>query len=134
MPACITVTLLDGIVFARSLFHSSMHYRSAVVLGRGVAVPDEVKLHALEVISEHMMPGRWPDARPPSAKELAATLVVAFPLDEASVKVNCGLPDIEPEDADWDAWSGVVPLQMRPGPPQPVDDHPLPSYVAEWRR
>ena len=134
VPACITVTLLDGIVFARSLFHSSMQYRSAMVLGRGVAVPADVKLHALEVISNHLMPGRWPDARPPSKKELAATLVVAFPLDEASAKVSTGLPDVEPEDAEWEAWSGVVPLCTQPGAPQSVDGRPVPSYVSQWRR
>jgi uncharacterized protein len=134
VPACVTVTLLDGMVFARSLFHSSMHYRSAIILGRAVAVPDDVKLHALEIISDHLMPGRWPDARPPTRKELAATLVVAFPLDEASVKMSQGLPDIEPEDAEWDAWSGVVPLVTQPGPPQSVDDRPVPDYVATWRR
>lgn len=135
VPACVTVTLLDGLVFARSLFHSSMQYRSAMVLGRAVAVPDDLKLHALEVISNHLMPGRWPEARPPSRKELTATLVVAFPLDEASVKVSDGLPDVEPEDADWVAWSGVVPLLTRPGPPQSVDDHhSVPGYVTEWRR
>jgi uncharacterized protein len=134
VPACVTVTLLDGMVFARSLFHSSMQYRSAMILGRAVAVPEEVKLHALEVLSDHLMPGRWPDARPPTRKEIAATLIVAFPLEEASVKASTGLPDVEPEDAEWDAWSGVVPLCTRPGPPQSVDDRPVPSYVAEWRR
>lgn len=134
MPACITVTLLDGIVFARSLFHSSMQYRCAMVLGRAVAVPDDVKLHALEKISNHLMPGRWPDARPPSRKELAATMVVTISLDEASVKVSRGLPDIEPEDAEWQAWSGVVPLLTLPGAPQSVDGGSVPSYVTEWRR
>ncbi|HET6816412.1 MAG TPA: pyridoxamine 5'-phosphate oxidase family protein [Mycobacteriales bacterium] len=134
VPACITVTLLDGLVVARSLFHSSMHYRSAMVLGRAVAVPPERKLHALQVLSEHLMPGRWADARPPSRKELAATMVVTVPLDEASVKVSKGLPSVEPEDADWDAWSGVVPLRERPGEPQSVEERPVPAYVREWRR
>jgi nitroimidazol reductase NimA-like FMN-containing flavoprotein (pyridoxamine 5'-phosphate oxidase superfamily) len=134
VPACITVTLLDGMVFARSLFHSSMQYRSAMMLGRAVAVPDDVKMHSLHVISEHLMPGRWADARPPSRKELASTMVVAFPLDEASVKVSRGLPDVEPEDADWQAWSGVVPLRTVAGTPQSVDGEAVPSYVAEWRR
>lgn len=134
VPACITVTLLDGLVVARSLFHSSMHYRSAMVLGRAVAVPTELKLHALEVLSEHLMPGRWADARPPSRKELASTMVVTVSLDEASVKVSAGLPSIEPEDAEWDAWSGVLPLLELPGTPQGVDGRPVPSYVAEWRR
>ena len=134
VPACITVTLLDGLVVARSLFHSSMHYRSVMVLGRATAVPPELKLHALEQLSEHLMPGRWADARPPNRKELAATTVVTVSLDEASVKVSAGLPSVEPEDADWDAWSGVVPLREQPGQPQPVDDRAMPAYVAEWRR
>jgi uncharacterized protein len=80
------------------------------------------------------MPGRWADARPPSRKEMAATLVVAVPLDEASVKVSTGMPDVEPEDADWEAWSGVVPLVTQPGAPASVDNHPVPTYVAQWRR
>jgi nitroimidazol reductase NimA-like FMN-containing flavoprotein (pyridoxamine 5'-phosphate oxidase superfamily) len=134
VPACVTVTLLDGLVVARSLFHSSMHYRSAMVLGRATAVPVDQKLHALELLSDHLMPGRWADARPPSRKELAATMVVSVALDEASVKVSSGLPSVEPEDADWDAWSGVVPLQERPGEPRGVDNRAVPAYVAEWRR
>jgi len=134
MPACVTVTLLDGLVCARSVFHSSMNYRSAMVLGRACAVPAQEKETALRCISDHLMPGRWQDARPPSRKELAATLVVAVPLDEASVKVSAGLPDEEPEDAGWPAWSGVVPLATVPGPPQSADADPPPAYVLGWQR
>ncbi|HET7530622.1 MAG TPA: pyridoxamine 5'-phosphate oxidase family protein [Mycobacteriales bacterium] len=130
MPACITVTLLDAVVYATSLFHSTMHYRSAMVLGRGVAVPDELKEHALHVISEHLMPGRWQEARPPSRKELAATLVVAFPLDEASVKISAGPPEDDPDDAGWSPWTGVLPLELRAGPPCTVSGGDVPRYVT----
>lgn len=132
-PACITVTLLDGVVYARSMFHSSMNYRSAMVLGRASAVADEDKEAALRVIGEHLMPGRWDSARPVTRKELAGTLVVALPLDEASVKVSSGLPEDEPEDAGWPAWAGVVPLTLTPGVPLSADTRPVPADVtAAW--
>src|SRR4051812_39063327 len=98
VPASVTVTILDGLVYAKSLFHSSMNYRSAIVLGRGCAVPNDEKERALHLIADHLMPGRWADARPPLRRELAATLVVAIPLEEASVKISEGPPDDEPED------------------------------------
>jgi uncharacterized protein len=132
-PACVTVTLLDGVVYARSMFHSSMNYRSAMVLGRAAAVPDDDKEAALRVIGDHLMPGRWDSARPVTRKELAGTLVVALPLDEASVKVSCGLPEDEPEDAGWPAWAGVVPLSLSPGAPVSDDVLPVPpDVVAAW--
>jgi uncharacterized protein len=130
VPACVTVTLLDGIVYARSMFHSTMHYRSAMVLGRGVGVPDDVKEHALRVVSDHLMPGRWGDARPPSRRELAATLVVAFPLEEASVKVSAEPPEDDPDDAGWTPWTGVLPLEVRRCPPVGTDGVPPPDYVV----
>ena len=130
VPVCVTVTLLDGLVYARSVFHSSMNYRSAVVLGRGRALDDAQVPDALRVLVDHLLPERWDDARPPSRKELAATLVVELALDEASVKVSEGLPEVEPEDADWVAWSGVVPLRQVAGEPVSVDGHPVPAYVT----
>jgi nitroimidazol reductase NimA-like FMN-containing flavoprotein (pyridoxamine 5'-phosphate oxidase superfamily) len=130
MPACVTVTLLDGLVYARSVFHSTMNYRCAVVLGRGCAVPEDGKEEALRLLSERLLPGRWGEARPPSRKELAATLVVAVPLEEASVKVSAGLPDVAPEDADWETWSGVVPLSVVAGPAQSCDGRDVPPHVA----
>jgi nitroimidazol reductase NimA-like FMN-containing flavoprotein (pyridoxamine 5'-phosphate oxidase superfamily) len=133
--ACVTVTLLDGVVYARSLFHSSMNYRSAMVFGRGAALPDTEKLAALRVIAEHLMPGRWESARPPSRRELAATLVVAIPLEEASVKLSSGLPEEAPEDAGWPAWSGVVPLRLEAGTPESADSgSPPPDVLAAWPR
>lgn len=132
-PACVTVTILDGVVYARSLFHSSMNYRAAMVLGRAEPVPDADKEAALHAIADHLMPGRWASARPPSRKELASTLVVAIPLEEASVKVSSGLPEEAPEDRGWPAWSGVVPLGVAAGPPESVDPGPPPPDVrAAW--
>lgn len=130
VPVCVTVTLLDGLVYARSVFHSSMNYRSAVVLGRGRALDAGEVPTALRLLVDHLLPDRWDDARPPSRRELAATLVVEVPLDEASVKVSDGLPEVEPEDADWPVWSGVVPLQQVAGAPVSADAHPVPAYLA----
>ncbi|MFF5230352.1 pyridoxamine 5'-phosphate oxidase family protein [Dactylosporangium sp. NPDC000521] len=114
-PCCFTVTLLDGLVLARSAFETSMHYRSVMVLGRCTVVED--KLPALATISEHVTPGRWAVVRPPSRKELAATLVLALPLDEVSVKVSDGPPSTSPEDAGYDVWTGVVPFRVERGEP-----------------
>jgi nitroimidazol reductase NimA-like FMN-containing flavoprotein (pyridoxamine 5'-phosphate oxidase superfamily) len=133
--ACVTVTLLDGVVYARSLFHSSMNYRSAMLFGRCSAVAEDDKLSALRVIADHLMPGRWESARPPSRKELAATLVVAMAIEDASVKVSSGLPEEAPEDAGWPAWSGLVPLQVAAGTPESADEGPPPPDVlAAWPR
>lgn len=133
--ACVSVTLLDGIVYARSLFHSSMNYRSAMLFGRCCPVADDQKETALHAIADHLMPGRWESARPPTRKELAATLVVAMPIEEASVKASTGLPEEAPEDAGWPAWSGVVPLRLAAGTPESADAHPPPPDVlAAWPR
>ncbi|GAA3202328.1 pyridoxamine 5'-phosphate oxidase family protein [Dactylosporangium siamense] len=114
-PCCFTVTLLDGLVLARSAFETSMHYRSVMVLGSCTVVSE--KLPALEAISEHIIPGRWASVRPPSRKELAATLVLALALDEVSVKVSAGPPSTSPEDTGFDPWVGVVPLRVERGDP-----------------
>ena len=114
-PCCFTVTLLDGLVLARSAFETSMHYRSVMALGSCTVVED--KLPALHTISEHLVPGRWAQVRPPSRKELAATLVLALTLDEVSVKVSAGPPSTSPEDAGFDVWTGVVPFRVERGEP-----------------
>ncbi len=119
-PACLTVTLYDGLVLARSAFESSMHYRSAMVLGSCAPVPDADKAHALRRLSEHLMPGRWDDVRPPSRKELAATLVLRLPLAEWSVKVSDGPPADDAADLDVAAWAGVVPIREVLGDPVPA--------------
>ena len=137
-PTCLTVTLLDGLVVARSTFESSMHYRSAMVLGAASRVPDDDKARALEVLTEQLMPGRWADARHPNAKELAKTMVLSLPLDEWSVKVSDGPPDDDPADLDRPVWAGVVPMEVAWGAPVAAPDlrgdHPVPGYVRGWSR
>jgi hypothetical protein len=117
---CVTVTILDGLVCARSAFHHSMNYRSAMIYGTARLVNDEDEhLAALEVITEHLVPGQWDYARRPTKKELAATSVLALPLDEASVKVRAGAPNDDEEDYARDTWAGVVPVSMVFGDPEP---------------
>jgi uncharacterized protein len=113
---CVTVTLLDGLVCARSVFHNSMNYRSAVIFGppRIVTDPDE-RLAAVEAITEHLIPGRWANSRKPTRKELAATAVLALSLDEASVKIRTGEPKDDDEDYDSDYWAGVLPMTLTIG-------------------
>lgn len=137
-PTCFTVTLLDGLVVARSAFESSMNYRGAMVLGTCRMLPEAEKEAALECITEHLMPGRWKDLRAPKRKELAATVVVALPLTEASVKVSSGDPDDLPEDLDASVWAGVVPLHEAYCDPQPAENLApgidVPDYMRGWRR
>jgi len=137
--ACVTVTLLDGLVLARSAFHHSMNYRSVVVLGTAVEIVEEAdKLEALRVLTDHLVPGRSIDARGPSAAELALTTVVALPLEEASAKVRTGGPVDDPEDLVLPVWAGVVPLGV--GHRAPIPDAqvppgtPAPAYVTGYRR
>jgi hypothetical protein len=117
---CVTVTHLDGLVCARSVFNHSMNYRSAVVFGVARLVTDpEEKLLALRTITEHLVPGQWSYVRQPSTKELAATSALALPLTEASVKIRSGGPSDEPEDYELDLWAGVVPVTSGFGEPEP---------------
>jgi nitroimidazol reductase NimA-like FMN-containing flavoprotein (pyridoxamine 5'-phosphate oxidase superfamily) len=115
IPVCVTVTLLDGLVFARSAFHHSMNYRSVVLLGTATEViaPEE-RLTGLEAIVEHMARGRWAEVRPPNEKELKATMVLRLPLAEASAKVRTGGPLDDAEDMGWPCWAGHVPLRLTP--------------------
>jgi nitroimidazol reductase NimA-like FMN-containing flavoprotein (pyridoxamine 5'-phosphate oxidase superfamily) len=119
-PACLTVTLLDGLVLARSAMHHSANYRSVMLLGEAKAVeaPEE-KLAALEAIVEHIVPGRWADVRAPSENELKATSVLALPIEEASAKVRTGPPLDDEEDYALEAWAGLIPLACAAGSPQP---------------
>jgi hypothetical protein len=140
IPACLTVTLLDGIVLARSVFEHSVNYRSVIVLGHAMAVtdPDE-KLAALEAFTEKLLPGRWADARPPTRKELKATGVVRLELDETSAKIRDGGPeDGDTPDAELDVWAGVIPLVTRALPPEPDPrlrpGIPVPPYARRYRR
>jgi|SRR5450755_917476 nitroimidazol reductase NimA-like FMN-containing flavoprotein (pyridoxamine 5'-phosphate oxidase superfamily) len=117
---CVTVTLLDGLVCARAIFHHSMNYRSAVVIGSARAVTDaDERLGALRAVTEQLAPGRWEHARPPTRKELAATAVIALPLAEASVKVRSGPPKDDPEDYESGIWAGVIPAALIFGQVEP---------------
>ena len=137
--ACVTVTLVDGIVLARSAFHHSMNYRSVVVLGTATRVDDaEERLAALRAIVEHVVPGRWSEARRPSTVELAKTLVVALPLSEASAKVRSGGPKDEIEDHALDVWAGVIPLALTASAPiadaELRNNIPVPAHARGYRR
>jgi uncharacterized protein len=139
IPVCFTVTLLDGLVLARSIFNHSMNYRSVVVLGTAVAVNDPVeKLEALRAISEHILPGRWAEVRQPNEKELKATLVMRLPITEFSSKVRQGPPIDDEEDYKFPTWAGVIPLQMVAG--QPIPDprldstRKIPAYAGQYCR
>jgi uncharacterized protein len=134
VDVCATVTLLEGMVLARSAFESSMHYRSAVVFGRPIEVPDKVA--ALRAMSEAWLPGRWDTLRAPTTKELAATSVLALPLDEWSVKVSDGPPTDPDEDLDAPVWAGVLPILTSYGEPVPAPDlrgdPPFPAEASSW--
>ena len=139
IPVCITVTLLDGLVLARSAFHHSMNYRSVVILGKARGVEsEEEKIAALRTFTEHMVPGRWNDVRKPTDQEMKATQVLAVPLEEASAKIRTGPPIDDDEDYALPIWAGVLPLNMAPGTPvkDPRLSHPVepPDYVIKYRR
>ncbi len=136
---CVTVTLLDGLVLARSAMHHSMNYRSVVIFGRARTVQDpEEKLMSLEAFVEHVIPGRWADVRQPSATEMKITEVIALSLDEASAKIRTGPPIDDEEDYDLDVWAGVIPLRLDAR--VPVADTRLdpsvrvPGYAAGYKR
>lgn len=129
VPVCVTVTLLDGLVLARSAFHHSMNYRSVVVLGTATEVVDPTeRLAALEAIVEHMRPGRWNDVRPPSEPELHATAVLRLPLAEASAKIRTGPPIDDDADLTRGCWAGEIPLRLTPQ--TPVPDPQLAAGIA----
>lgn len=136
---CITVTLVDGLVLARSVFHHSMNYRSVVLFGKGEIVSSkEEKLKALEIITEHVMPGRWKDARGPNEKELASTTVVSIPIESASAKIRTGPPIDDDEDYSLPVWAGILPLIQRVLPPEDDPDLgdgiSLPEYIVDYCR
>jgi uncharacterized protein len=127
---CVTVTLVDGFVLARSVFHHSMNYRSVVVLGKARLVSDpEEKIAALRAFTNHIVPGRWEEVRQPTEQELKSTTVLALPLEEVSAKVRTGPPLDDEEDYALPVWAGVVPLQSRSGEPVP-DARLLPDVPA----
>ena len=128
IEACVTVTLIDGLVLARSAFHHSMNYRSVVVFGRASILQDRAeKLEALRAFSEHVIPGRWEQVRQPSESEIKATSVLSLPLLEASAKIRQGPPLDDEEDYDLNVWAGVIPLTIVAG--APINDPRLPSGI-----
>jgi nitroimidazol reductase NimA-like FMN-containing flavoprotein (pyridoxamine 5'-phosphate oxidase superfamily) len=135
--ACITVTHVDGLVLARSAFHHSMNYRSAVLFGRGATVDDDgQKLAVLRSLSERLIRSRWADVRPPSAEELRKTLIVSIAIDEASAKVRTGPPLDDEEDYSLDVWAGVLPLTLTASAPiadpRLAADIAPPQYAADY--
>ncbi len=134
---CITVTLLDGLVLARSIFNHSMNYRSVVILGMATLVDDPAeKLAALRALSEHILPQRWDDSRFPNEKELKATSVLRLPITEFSAKVRVGPPVDDEEDYSFPAWAGVIPLEMTADAAIPDDlcKQELPAYLKNYSR
>jgi nitroimidazol reductase NimA-like FMN-containing flavoprotein (pyridoxamine 5'-phosphate oxidase superfamily) len=139
IAVCVTVTLLDGLVLARSIFNHSMNYRSVVILGTARAVNDpKEKLEALRLLSEHILPGRWVESRQPNEKELKATSVLRLPIEEFSAKVRQGPVVDDEEDYAFSTWAGVIPLTMVAG--EPIDDARLmtgvkvPEYARDYTR
>jgi len=138
-PACLTVSLIDGLVLARSAMHHSANYRSAMILGTARLLEDpRQKMSAFEAIVEHIVPGRWSEVRPPTAKEMKATAVLEMRIEEASAKVRTGPPLDDEEDYALDAWAGVIPLALRPAGAQPDprlrDGIALPRHVRAYSR
>ncbi|MEZ4512637.1 MAG: pyridoxamine 5'-phosphate oxidase family protein [Chloroflexota bacterium] len=128
-PICVTITLLDGLVMARSVFHHSMNYRSVVLFGQGHIIEDPAaKLEALYTFTEKLIPGRWDDARQPYDNEAKATTIVAIPIDSASAKVRTGPPGDDDEDYALPVWAGVIPITQRLG--TPLDDPRLTPGIA----
>jgi hypothetical protein len=139
VPVCVTVTLVDGLVFGRSAFHCSMNYRSAVVFGRARVVDSvEEQLAALRAIVEHMAEGLWKDVRGPNLQELARTSVLRVPIEDASAKARSGPPVDDEEDYALPVWAGVVPLSLAPRAPEPdprlAPGLRSPRYVTHYQR
>ncbi len=139
VDVCITVTLVDGVVMARSAFHHSMNYRSVVMFGKASLLNDpDAKREALHAFTEHVAPGRWQEIRQPSEKELRSTIVLAMPLDEVSAKVRTGPPLDDEEDYALPVWAGVLPLELTSAAPVPDDrltkEIAVPDYVRAYSR
>ena len=139
IDACATVTIVDGLVLARSAFHHSMNYRSVLILGRASLVDDPVeKYDALLALSEHIVRGRWADVREPTEQEMVQTTVLKLPIEEASAKIRTGPPLDDEEDYALPIWAGVVPLKLVAGEPvkdpRLTADVPVPEYAAHYKR
>jgi uncharacterized protein len=137
LDICVTVTILDALVLARSVYNHSMNYRSVVVLGRAREVIDRgEKLRAMQRVVEHIVPGRWQDARQPNDGEIKGTTILALPIDEASAKVRSGPPTDDADDLELSVWAGLIPLRIEPSDPVPDDgvDGAPPAYVTGYER
>jgi nitroimidazol reductase NimA-like FMN-containing flavoprotein (pyridoxamine 5'-phosphate oxidase superfamily) len=139
VPVCVTVTLIDGLVLARSVFNHSMNYRSVVALGAATVVEDpEEKVAALAAFTEKILPGRWNDARRPNEQELKATNILRLPLTEVSAKVRSGAVEDDAADYELPVWAGIIPLHLAAEPPQRDSrcdtSIPVPPYAAAYRR
>jgi nitroimidazol reductase NimA-like FMN-containing flavoprotein (pyridoxamine 5'-phosphate oxidase superfamily) len=139
IPVCITVTLLEGLVLARSIFNHSMNYRSVVILGKATVVADPIeKIEVLRRLSEHILPGRWDQSRPPNERELKATFALRVPITEFSAKVRKGPPIDDEEDYSFQTWAGVIPLETVAQPPIPDErcspETPVPAYAKAYSR
>jgi nitroimidazol reductase NimA-like FMN-containing flavoprotein (pyridoxamine 5'-phosphate oxidase superfamily) len=135
VPCCVTITHLDGLVLARSAFHSSMNYRSVMIFGSATEVSDtQQKAHGLDVLTEQLLPGRLAELRASTRKELNATMLLSLPLEQFSVKTRSGPPDDPSSETQVPLWAGVVPLALRAGEPEAAPDMPtgisLPAYLA----
>ncbi len=137
VDVCVTVTLLDALVLARSVYNHSMNYRSVVVLGRAHELTERAeKLHAMRRVVEHVVPGRWDDARQPNDGEIKGTTILALPLSEASAKVRSGPPIDDEADLSLPVWAGLIPLALEPAEPVPAEGvhGPPPAYAAKYER
>jgi nitroimidazol reductase NimA-like FMN-containing flavoprotein (pyridoxamine 5'-phosphate oxidase superfamily) len=137
VPVCVTVTLLDGLVLARSIFNHSMNYRSVVILGTATLVTDPAeKMAALRALSEHILPHRWEDVRQPNEKELKATTALRLPIEEYSAKVRVGPAIDDEEDYSFPTWAGVIPLEMAAGAPIRDErcEREFPAYLENYSR
>ena len=139
IPVCVTVTLVDGLVLARSVFHHSMNYRSVVAFGKTRLVDtDAERWLAAETFAEHVVPGRWADARQPSASDMKKTMFIAVEIEEASVKFRAHGAVDDPEDMDLEVWAGVLPLRLTPLAPEADESGkqglPLPEYLQNYHR
>ncbi len=139
IPVCVTVTLVDGLVLARSAFHHSVNYRSVVILGTARLVSDPTeKMEALRLFTEHIMKGRWDEIRWPTEQEMKGTTVLALPLEEVSAKVRVGGPVDDEEDYSLPVWAGVLPLTTTTNTPIPdtrlKEGTPVPNYISNYSR
>jgi nitroimidazol reductase NimA-like FMN-containing flavoprotein (pyridoxamine 5'-phosphate oxidase superfamily) len=139
ISVCVTVTLIDGLVLARSAFHHSINYRSVVILGVATALTDsDQKFSALKAFTEHVVPGRWAHVRPPNDQELKATTVLSLPLAEVSAKIRTGGPKDDQEDYAIPVWAGELPLRLLPGTPlsdaKSRAEYPVPDHVSSYDR